>query len=100
MQATCQNERVGAQRREPLLLGAPPRVRNQIEMGEKPPSNIFNLHSRPKGGDHQSGTPFGLFSIISISMKRGGDPPLWGHLHSCETLAWGAIFSSKVTLGT
>ena len=50
MQATCQNERMGAQRGEPLLLWAPPRVRNQIEMGEKPSSNNFNLHSGPKGG--------------------------------------------------
>ena len=50
MQATCQNERVGGEKGEPLLLGAPPRVRNQIEMGGKVPSNIFNLHSRPEGG--------------------------------------------------
>ena len=76
MQATCQNERVGAQRGEPLLLGARPKVRNQIEMEEKSPSNIFNLHSKPKSGDHQSGTPyFGLFLIISISMKREGASP-------------------------
>ena len=92
MQATCQNERVRAQRGEPLLLGAPPRVRNQTEMGRKPPSNIFNFHSRPKGGDHQSGTLyFGLFLIISISMVERV-PPLWRHLHSCETLAWGGPF--------
>ena len=59
-----------------LLLGAPPRVKNQIEMWGKPPSNVLNFHSRPKGGDHQSGTPyFGLFLIISISMKREGAPP-------------------------
>ena len=100
MQATCQNERVRAQRGEPLLLGAPPRMRNQIEMGRKPPSNIFNLHYGPKRGDYQSGTPyFGLISIISISMVERA-PLLWRHLHSCETLAWGAHFSSKVTLGT
>ena len=79
MQATCQNERVGAQRGEALLLRAPPRVRNQIEMVRKLPSNIFNPHPRPKAGDQQSGTPyFGLFSIISISMKREGAPPFDG----------------------
>ena len=50
MQATCQNERVGTQRGELLFLGAPPRVRNQIEMGRKLPSNIVSPHSRPKGG--------------------------------------------------
>ena len=50
MQATCQNERVGAQTGEPLLFVASPRVRNQIEMVEKPLSNIFNLHSRAKKG--------------------------------------------------
>ena len=92
MQATCQNERVGAQHGEPLLLGASPRMRNKKEMGEKRPSNIFNLHSRPKGGDHQNETPyFDLFSIISISMVERA-PPLWRHLHSCETLAWGSPF--------
>ena len=77
MQATCQNERVGPQRGELLLLGEPPRVRNQIEMGRKTPFNIFNLHSMPKGGDHQSGTPyFGLFLLISISMVERASP-LW-----------------------
>ena len=76
MQATCQNERVGAQREEPLLLGAPPRVRNQIEMGRKLPSNVFNPHSRPKGGDHQSGTPyFGLFLNYLNLHEEGGHPP-------------------------
>ena len=94
MQATCQNERVGAQREEPLLLGAPPRVRNQIEMGRKLPSNVFNPHSRPKGGDHQSGTPyFGLFLIISISMKREGAPPRVTSLFFPNTCMGGPFFS-------
>ena len=100
MQATYQNERVGAQRGKPLLLGAPSRVRNQIEMGRKPPSNIFNLPSRPKGGDHQSGTPyFGLFLNISISMVERV-PPFGDIFILVKHLHGGALFTSNVTLGT
>ena len=77
MQTTCQNERVGVQRGEPLLLEAPPRVRNQIEIGETSPLIFVIFTLGPKGGEHQSGTPyFDLFLIISISMKREGAPPL------------------------
>ena len=56
MQATSQNERVGAQREEPLLVRAPPRVRNQIEMAGGTPPLIFLIFILdPKGGTTKVG---------------------------------------------
>ena len=77
MQAICQNERVRAQRGEPLLLGAPPRVRNQIEKGRKPPSTIFNLHSKPKGGEPPNWDPllWLIFKYLNFHGKEGAPPP-------------------------
>ena len=76
MQATCQNERVGAQRGEPLLLGAPPRVRNQIEMGRQTPFIIFNLHSRPKGGGPPMWDPllWLIFEYLNFHGREGAPP--------------------------
>ena len=84
-----------------LLLGAPPRMRNQIEMTGKHPSNIFNLRSRSKGGGTTKVGPLTLayFNFLNFH-EEGGHPPfgdifiLVNHLHG------GPLFSSKVILRT